>query len=88
MDSHGLLHKSPIFKSVFFFMLHTPPISEHNTVNHSLHFVDPVTGIHTQNIESYWAKHKYVLKKMKGCRREFLTQYLQEFMWRDKFEAG
>ena len=24
----------------------------------------------------------------KGCRREFLTEYLQEFMWRDKFEAG
>lgn len=60
----------------------------HNTVNHSVHFVDPVTGIHTQNIESYWAKHKLVLKKMKGCRREFLTEYLQEFMWRDKFEAG
>ena len=40
------------------------------------------------HIKSYWAKHKLVLKKMKGCRREFLTEYLQEFMWRDKFEAG
>ena len=25
---------------------------------------------------------------MKGWKREFLTEYLQEFMWRDKFEAG
>ena len=23
---------------------------------------------------------------MKGCRREFLTEYLQEFIWRDKFD--
>ena len=32
----------------------------HATVNHSLHFVDPSTGTHTQNVESYWncVKHK------------------------------
>ena len=65
---------------------------EHHTVNHTLHFVDPVTGVHIQNIESYWNRCKTKIKSMKGVRRDMLPRYLDEFMWReragaDKFNA-
>ena len=45
-----------------------PSVSTHATVYHSVTFVDPVSGTHTQNIESYWGKAKRKLKNMKGCR--------------------
>ena len=30
----------------------------HQTVNHRENFVDPITGVHTQSIESYWNRQK------------------------------
>ena len=62
-----------------------PTVSSHSTVNHSLHFVDPVTGTHTQNVESYWSRAKLKLKRMKGCLAPELTSYLDEFMWRERY---
>ena len=59
---------------------------DHETVNHSLHFVDPATGVHTQTIESYWNRHKRRVKTMQGVKREFLHGYLNEFCWRDRFQ--
>ena len=56
-------------------------VSRHQTVNHSLHFKDPVTGVHTEHIESYWNRVKTKLKRMKGCHRSQLPSYLDEFMW-------
>ncbi len=35
---------------------------QHKTVNYSLHFVDPVTGVHTQAIKAYWSSKKSVIK--------------------------
>jgi hypothetical protein len=55
------------------------------SVNHKQNFVDPITGIHTQNVESYWNKQKLSIKKMKGMKRKYKEMYLWEFMWRDRF---
>ena len=62
-----------------------PNVSSYSTVNHSLHFVDPATGVHTQNIESYWGKVKLKFKRMKGCHASQLPSYLDEFMWRERY---
>ena len=50
-------------------------------------FVDPMTGVHPQTIESYWNRVKTKLKTMKGVRRDLLPGYLDEFMWRER-ESG
>ncbi len=48
----------------------------HYTVNHKNNFVNSTNGAHTQGIESYWVKTKYMIKKMKGLNRKYLTSYL------------
>ena len=45
---------------------HLPNVSAHGTVNHSMEFVSP-SGVHTQNIESYWNRTKMKLKRITGC---------------------
>lgn len=60
---------------------------QHETVNHSVNFVDPGTGVHTQSIESYWTKTKYTFKVMKGVAADSLPSYLEERMWRDRWGA-
>ena len=57
----------------------------HSSVSHSLHFVDPITGTHTQHIESYWSRAKAKLKRMHGTCDDHLPEYLDEFMWRERF---
>ena len=61
-----------------------PSVSTHATVNNSITFVDPVSGTHAQNIESYWGKVKRKLKNMKGCHPSKLPSYLDEFMWHER----
>ena len=41
---------------------------EHKTVNHSVQFVDKVTGVNTQNVESFWCHRKHVIKNIKGIK--------------------
>ena len=65
-----------------------PAVAAHHTVNHSICFVDPATGVHTQHIESYQNRAKLKLKRMKGCHSEQLPSYLNEFMWRERYRKS
>ena len=62
-----------------------PSVSSHQTVNHSITFVDPISGTHTQHIESYWNRTKTKFKRMKGCHSHQIPSYLDEFMWRERY---
>ena len=61
-----------------------PNVTAHTTVNHALHFVDPQTDVHIQNIESYLNRVNYRRKHMKGVHLHQLASYLDEFMWRER----
>ena len=65
-----------------------PQYCQHLTVNHTYDFVNPGTGAHTQNVENMWGCYKKKIKKSNGLNtrdNERYTDYLQEFMWREKF---
>lgn len=57
----------------------------HHTVNHSVNFVDPVTGTHTQSIEGSWYAAKRKLKRGHGTSRQLFASYLMEYMWRREY---
>ncbi len=52
-----------------------PAVAQHSTVNHSITFVNPTTGTHTQNVESYWNRVKTKFKRMKGVHEVMLPSY-------------
>ena len=62
---------------------HVPNVRVHRTVVHRNNFVDPLTGVHTQEAESAWARLKYHTKREKGIRSDQLQDFLDEQMWRD-----
>lgn len=53
----------------------------HRRVNHHLHFVDPVTGVHTNTIEGLWANCKAKFRGMHGTQDHLFDGYLCEFMY-------
>jgi len=57
----------------------------HQTVNHSLFFRDPNTGVHSNTIEGTWAHAKAKFRTMHGTSQGMHESYLSEFVWRRKF---
>ena len=56
---------------------------KHSTVNHSLYFKDPSTGVHTNTIEGTWAGLKLKIP-IKNRTENFIEPHLWEFLWRRK----
>ena len=50
---------------------------------HQNSFVNPITGVHTQEAESAWGRLKYYIKREKGIRLPDIQSFLDEQMWRD-----
>lgn len=58
-------------------------VADHQVVVHRYNFVDPLTGVHTQNIEACWSRLKNKIKQRKGICSFLLDQFLKEQAWRD-----
>ncbi|KAG0419590.1 hypothetical protein EQH57_0469 [Dictyocoela roeselum] len=54
-------------------------VYDHENVNHSENFVDPITGVHTQTIEANWSAIKRKTPKEARCEGK-IEIYLLKFM--------
>jgi len=60
----------------------------HETVNHSVNFIDPTSGAHTQTIECLW-RHVKVRCSIKSCgASSLLERQLIEAWWRSLHKAN
>lgn len=59
---------------------------EHRTVSHKYHFVDPETGVHIQNAESFNNKLKLAIKKARGVREDRRQGFLDLFLFVELFK--
>ena len=58
----------------------------HQTVIHSLYFVDLHTGVNTNCVEAMWQRAKAKFKSMHGPgNRDLIADYLIEYMWYQRF---
>ena len=60
---------------------------QHLTVNHSVNFVDPESGAHTNLIEQLWQKFKRRHKHEFGTARTVFEGYVSDFCWRQRFKG-
>ena len=58
---------------------------KHEVVVHEQHFVDPETGVHTNNVENMWQRCKCRFKRIRGTSDELLCSYLDEFLWIERY---
>ena len=58
----------------------------HETVNHSLYFVDPLTGVNTQLIESTWGALKRKLRARGVSNRSDLSLFFASFLFKRKYK--
>ena len=56
---------------------------DHTWVTHKYHFVDPSTGTHTQNVESFNNKIKRKSKDRSGIDEDNGKDFLDEFLFLD-----
>ena len=59
----------------------------HLTVNHSLNFVDPETGVHDQNIERSWRDLRSSVPKY-GKRKQHYDGYLAEYQFKRAYQRN
>jgi hypothetical protein len=57
----------------------------HEVVVHEHFFVDPITGVHTNNVENYWQRCKRQLKRIYGTSRELLSTHIDNFLWEERY---
>jgi transposase-like protein len=61
------------------------PDITHRTVNHSQHFKDPITGVHTNTVEGTWNGLKMHISPRNRVLSG-MTEHLMEFIWRRRNE--
>ncbi|KCZ74470.1 hypothetical protein H311_04565, partial [Anncaliia algerae PRA109] len=59
---------------------------DHKTIRHKFNFVDPITGIHTQNVESFNNKLKLFIKNQRGCKADSRNDLCNLFLFLDHYK--
>ncbi|KAG0440459.1 hypothetical protein DMUE_1733 [Dictyocoela muelleri] len=60
----------------------------HSKITHKYNFVDPESGIHTKNVESFNNKIKTEIKSQKGVRINDRAEFLEIFIFIDTLKEN